>query len=90
MLDAETSFHAEGGTLLDGEGLLVEGFQGPGLRQVDHDVGAAFDFQAQGEQDHFAWVVGVRDGVAAAQTEGLFPLAERLVILVCRSVSGRV
>ena len=87
VLDAEASFHAESGTLLDGEGLLVEGVQGALLGQVDHDVGAAFDFQTQGEQDHFAWVVGVRDGVAAAQAEGLFPLAERLVIFVYGNVS---
>jgi hypothetical protein len=59
VLDTETGFHAESGALFDGEGLLVEGVQGALLRQVDHDVGAAFDFQAQGEQDHFARVVGV-------------------------------
>jgi hypothetical protein len=82
VLDAEAGFHAESGALFDGEGLLDEGVQGTLLRQVDHDVGAAFDFQAQREQDHFAWVVGVRDGVSAAEAEGLFPLAEGFVVLV--------
>lgn len=31
MLDAEASFHAESGTLLDGEGLLVQRLEGTGL-----------------------------------------------------------
>ena len=46
MLYAEAGFHAESCTLLDGEGLLVEGLEGAGLSQVDDDVGSAFDFQA--------------------------------------------
>jgi hypothetical protein len=85
VLDTETGFHAESGALFDGEWLLVEGVQGALLRQVDHDVGATFDFQAQGQKDHFARVVGVRDGVAAAEAEGLFPLAEGFVVLVWSS-----
>lgn len=83
MLDAEAGLHAESGTFFDGERLLVERLEGAGLVEVDDDVGSAFGFQAEREQDHFARVVGVGDGVAAAETEGLFPLAEGLVILVC-------
>jgi hypothetical protein len=83
VLDAEAGLHAERRALLDGEGLLVEGLEGTGLGQVDDDVRSALDFQAQGEQDHLARVAGVRDGLAAAETEGLFPLAEGLVVLVC-------
>jgi hypothetical protein len=82
VLDAEAGLHAERRALLDGEGLLVEGLEGAGLRQVDDNVRAALDFQAQGEQDDLARVVGVRDGLAAAEAEGLFPLAEGLVVLV--------
>ena len=83
MLDTEAGLHAEGGALLDGEGLLVEGVEGALLGEVDDDVRAALDLEPKGEQDDFARVVGVRDGVAAAQAEGLFPLAEGLVVLVC-------
>lgn len=84
MLDAEAGLHAESGALLDGEGLLVEGLEGAGLGQVDDDVRSALDFQAQGEQDDLARVVGVGDGLAAAESEGLFPLAEGLIVLVCK------
>lgn len=83
VLDAEASLHAESGALLDGEGLLVEGLEGAGLGQIDDDVRSALDFQAQGEQDDLAGVVGVGDGLAAAETERLFPLAEGLIVLVC-------
>jgi len=83
VLDAEARLHAEGRALFDGERLLVEGLEGAGLRQVDDDVRSALDFQAQGEQDHLARVAGVGDGLAAAEAEGLFPLAEGLVVLVC-------
>ena len=83
VLDAEAGLHAERRALFDGEGLLVEGLEGAGLRQVDDDVRSALDFQAQGEQDHLARVAGVGDGLAAAEAEGLFPLAEGLVVLVC-------
>lgn len=82
MLDAEASLHAEGSALLDGERLLVERLEGAGLSQVDDDVGSAFDFKTQREQDDLARVIGVGDGVAAAEAERLFPLAEGLVILV--------
>jgi hypothetical protein len=82
VLDAEAGLHAERRAFFNGEGLLVEGLEGAGLRQVDDDVRAALDFQAQGEQDDLARVVGVGDGLAAAEAEGLFPLAEGLVVLV--------
>lgn len=84
MLDAEAGLHAESGALLDSERLLVEGLKGAGLGQVDDDVRSALDFKAQGEQDDLAGVVGVGDGLAAAETEGLFPLAEGLIVLVCK------
>lgn len=86
MLDAEAGLHAEGGTLLDGEGLLVERLEGTGLGQVDDDVGSALNLEAQGEQDDFAVIVGVGDALAAAETKRLFPLAERLIVLVCGGV----
>lgn len=84
MLDAEAGLHAEASTLLDGKRLLVEGLQGTGLSEINDDVRSAFDFEAKREQDHFARVVGVRDGVAAAETKRLFPLAEGLIVLVCK------
>lgn len=83
MLDAEAGLHAEGSALLDGERLLVEGLEGTSLGQVDDDVRSALDFKTQGEQDNLARVVGVGDGLAAAESEGLFPLAEGLIVLVC-------
>lgn len=83
VLDAETGLHAESRALLDGERLLVEGLEGAGLGQVDNDVRSALDFETQREQDDFTRVVGVGDGLAAAETEGLFPLAEGLIVLVC-------
>lgn len=84
MLDTEAGLHAESGALLDGEGLLVERLQSTGLGQVDDDVGPALDFKTEREEDDLARVVGVGDGVATSEAEGLFPFAERLIVLVCR------
>lgn len=91
MLDAEAGLHAESSTLLDGEGLLVQGLESTGLGQVDNDVGAAFHLETEGDQDDFPRVIRVGDGLAATETERLFPLAKGLVVLVCgnESVSDR-
>jgi hypothetical protein len=59
VLDAEAGFHAERGALLDGERLLVQRLESTGLGQVDNDIGAAFHFETEREQDDFARVVGV-------------------------------
>jgi hypothetical protein len=66
MLDLEAGLHAEGGALLDGEGVLVEVLQGAGLGEVDDDVGSALHFKTEGVDDDFARVVGVRNAGAGA------------------------
>lgn len=43
MLDSEAGLHAEGSTLLDGEGLGLERLESTGRRQVDDDVGTALN-----------------------------------------------
>ena len=67
MLDLEPRLHPELGAFLDSEGLLVQLLQGAGRAEVDDDVAAAGDFEAQGEDDDFAWVAGVGDAFAGAQ-----------------------
>jgi hypothetical protein len=84
VLDLELCLHAEAGALLDGEGLVLEGFSGAGGFEVDDDVGAAFDFETEGEDDAFAGVVGVGEVLARAQAEGFFPFLEGFVVLVWR------
>lgn len=66
MLHLEAHFHAEHAALLDREGVVLEVFESAGLLEVDDDVGAAFDFEAQGEDYYAALVGGVGDGGAAA------------------------
>ena len=87
MLDLEASLHAESGTFLDSEWLLAQSLERAFLGEVNDNVGAAFHFQAEREQDHLSRVVGVREGVARANAEGLFPFAQGLVVLVCKTVS---
>lgn len=84
MLDLELHLHTELGALLDGEGLALELLDGAGRLEVDDYVGAAFDLEAERLDDAFARVGGVGERLASAEAERLFPLAERLVILVCR------
>jgi hypothetical protein len=49
VLDSEAGLHAEGSTLLDGEGLGLERFESTGRRQVDDDVGTALDLDDKTE-----------------------------------------
>jgi hypothetical protein len=59
VLDLELGLHAEGGALLDGEGLVLEGLEGTGRLEVDDDVGTALDLEAERVDDALAGVVGV-------------------------------
>lgn len=86
VLDLELGLHAEGSTLLDGEGLALESVDCTRRPQVNDDVLTTVDFEAEREYDALAGVAGVGDVLALAETEGCFPLLERLVILVCGSV----
>jgi hypothetical protein len=87
VLHREPHLDAERGALLDREGLVFEVFEDLGLclrgrgGEVNDYVGAAFDFEAEGEDGAFAWVGGV-EGLAGAQAEGFFPFAEGFVVFV--------
>ena len=83
MLDLELRLHAECSTLLNYERLLLKGFKSTRRLEVDDDVGAALDLEAERVDDAFAGVVGIRDVLALAETERSFPLVQRLVLLVC-------
>jgi hypothetical protein len=82
VLHLELRLHAELRALLDGEGLVLERLDGAGRLEVDDDVRAAFDLEAEREDDALARVVGVREVFALPEAERLFPLAEGLVVLV--------
>jgi hypothetical protein len=56
VLDAESRLHSECRALFDGEGLLVQLLKRAGLHQVDDDVLAAGDLEAQREDDDLARV----------------------------------
>jgi hypothetical protein len=49
VLDSEAGLHAEGGALLDGEGLGLERLESTGRRQVDDDVGTALNLDNKPE-----------------------------------------
>lgn len=83
MLDLELCLHAEGGTLLDDEGLLLESLKSTGGLEVDDDVGAALDLEAKRVDDAFAGIAGVRNVLALTETKGGFPLVQGLILLVC-------
>jgi len=46
--------------------VLVEFLEGAGLAELNDDVGAALDLEAQGEDDDAALVVGIGEGGAGA------------------------
>ena len=59
MLHSEFDLHPKRGTLLDCERLLLQRFQLSWLADVDDYIGATFDFETKGQDDAFAWVIGV-------------------------------
>lgn len=79
MLDLELGAHGKLGTLLDLEGLVLEGGLAAGLREVDGDGTATGRVHSEGEDDADAGVRGVREVLAAAEAEGLLVALEGLV-----------
>jgi hypothetical protein len=84
VLDLEDGLHAELGALLDSEGLVLERVDCAGGLEVNDNVRPSVHLEAEREDDAFAGVALVRDVLAGAESERLFPLAEGLVVLVCR------
>lgn len=78
----EDDLDAERGSLLDGEGLVLERLQGTGGGELNDHVGAALDLEGEGLDDTLAGVVGVSDGGSGVQTKGGLPAVEGLVVLV--------
>ena len=79
MLDLELGAHGELGTLLDVEGLVLEGGLASRGRESDGDGRTTRGVHGQGENDAVSGVVGVRDIGTAAETEGLLVSLERLI-----------
>ena len=82
VVDLECCLDPEGGTLLDGEGLVLEVIHSPGGGQVDHDIGTVLDNQGQG-LDHTLGIVGLADGVARVQAQRGLPAVQSFIVLVC-------
>ncbi len=66
MLNLKAGLHAECRPFFDRKGVLVEFLEGAGLAELNDDVGAALDLEAQGEDDDAALVVGIGEGGAGA------------------------
>lgn len=82
MVDLEDHLDVELGTLLDGEGLVLESVDGSRGGQIDDDVGTALDNQGQRFDDTLR-IAGLADGVAGVQAQRGLPAVEGLIILVC-------
>lgn len=78
----EDDLDAEGGALLDREGLILERIEGSRGGHVDDHILASLDFQGQGLDDALSGIVGVADGFAGVQAQGGFPAVEGFIVLV--------
>lgn len=83
MVHLEDDLDVEDGTLLDLEGLVLEGVERIGSRQINHNIGASFHLQGKGLDDALSGVIGVANRSSSGQTQRGLPAVERLVILVC-------
>lgn len=83
MVHLEDDLDVEGGTLLDREGLVLEGLERIGSRQVNHNIGASLHLQGKRLDDALSGVIGVANGSSSGQTQGGLPAVERLVVRVC-------
>ena len=74
MLHNEGRFHAEMGSLFDGERLRLESFNRTWCSQVDRDIGASFNFESERFDDTAPLIFGVNwEGRRAADAERGFP-----------------
>jgi hypothetical protein len=87
VLDFELGAHGELGTLLDLEGLVLEGRLASRLGEIDGDGRTASRLHGEGEDDADSGVVGVGDGGAAAEAQRLLVPLERLVASIYAPVS---
>jgi hypothetical protein len=87
VLHAEFDFHTESGALLDGERLLLESLQSGRLTDINDNVGSALNFETKSENNAGTLVVGISNGVTM-ETQRLLPLAERLILSICRGQTG--
>ena len=83
MLHPKLCLHPKLRAFLDGKWFAFQSFDGSWSRQVDGDVGAAFDFEREG-LDHAAASVASSDGQGSAggDAQGGFPAGEGWIILV--------
>ena len=84
VLDLELGAHGELGSLLDCEGLVLEGVLAAGSGEVNGDGVAAGRVHGQGQDDADSGVVGVRDVGATTETEGLLVSLQGLIASVLR------
>lgn len=83
MLHHKPHLDPERSPFFNGEWFIFQFVELPWLRQVNHDIGPAFYFESEGEDDAFSGVSGVGERVGGvAETEGLFPFAEGFVVFV--------
>lgn len=82
MVDLEDNLDVELGTLLDGEGLVLEAVDGAGGGQVDHDVGTTLGDQGERLDDALG-VVGQADRLTGVQAQGGLPAVHGFIVLVC-------
>jgi hypothetical protein len=82
VLNLELGAHGELGTLLDVEGLVLEGGLASRGREIDGDGRTARGVHGQGENDADSGVVGVGDIGTTSKTKGLLVSLERLITSV--------
>lgn len=54
-----------------------------GISLVGERCKAGLAYECERFDDAQAWVFGIADGLALAETEGCFPAVESLIVLVC-------
>lgn len=82
MLHHERRLDPESRALLDGERLVLQRVERPGLGEVDRDIGPSLYLEGEGPDDAFAGVVEVTNCGAGAQPQGRLPSVEGIVVLV--------
>lgn len=82
MLDAEVCRHGELCTLLDLEGLVLEGGLAAGGGEVNGDGATARRVHGERVDDADAGVIGIREILSAGETKRLLVALKRLVVCV--------
>ena len=82
MVDLKDGLDAKHGSFFDGEWLILQRIESPGLGQVNCDVRSTIDLERQGFDDAFSRILGIAHRFARVKAQRGLPSVKGFVVLI--------